>query len=193
MLTDPARNSRAQQSLISALQTGRAVAVTGAGLSVWAGYPTWRELIIRLADAVRDRRGGEVNVDLIVQNNQNPLHCLQKLGAEMVQRSAFEEFVRAEFRPPLQLLERHKQLPISDFGTDCQNSVPDLIDDLNLIIYSRLHRQIEDQAVGSFRNDVRSLPVARDGVPGAVVQSRSESILSTCPGNPVNGEFGPFL
>jgi hypothetical protein len=54
---------------------------------------------MRIADAVRDRRGGEVNVDLIVQNNQNPLHCLQKLGAEMVQRSAFEEFIRTEFRP----------------------------------------------------------------------------------------------
>jgi SIR2-like domain len=99
MITDPVRNSRAQQGLISVLQTGRAVAVTGAGLSVWAGYPTWSELIIHLADAVRDRRGDEVNVDLIIQNNQNPLHCLQKLGAEMVQRSAFEEFIRAEFRP----------------------------------------------------------------------------------------------
>jgi hypothetical protein len=39
---------------------------------------------------------------------------------------------------------------------------------------------------------VRSWPVDRDGVPGAVVQSRSESILLTCLGNPVNGEFGPF-
>jgi hypothetical protein len=57
MLTDPARNSRALQGLITALQTGRAVAVTGAGLSVWAGYPTWSELIKHLADAVRDRRG----------------------------------------------------------------------------------------------------------------------------------------
>jgi len=99
MISDPGRNSRAQQALIAALQTGRTMAVTGAGLSWWAGYPTWRELIAHLADAVRDRRGAEVNVDLIVENNQNPLHCLQKLGAELVQRSAFEEFIRTEFRP----------------------------------------------------------------------------------------------
>jgi len=99
MINEPERNSRAQQALIAALQTGRTIAVTGAGLSWWAGYPTWRELIGNLADAVRDRRGAEVNVDLIVANNQNPLHCLQKLGAEMVQRSAFEEFIRTVFRP----------------------------------------------------------------------------------------------
>lgn len=101
MITDPGRNSQAQQGLISALKSQRVIAVTGAGLSVWAGYPTWNELISRLANAVRDRRGDEVNVDLIVQNNRNPLHCLQKLGAEMERRSAFEEFVRTEFRPVL--------------------------------------------------------------------------------------------
>lgn len=99
MINDPARNARALDRMIEALATRRTFAVTGAGLSWWAGYHTWPDLIRRLAVAVREQRGLEVDVDRIVATNRNPLHCAQKLGWEMGQRAAFETFIRNEFAP----------------------------------------------------------------------------------------------
>jgi hypothetical protein len=101
MIADPVRNSRALESLISAVATRQAIGVTGAGLSWWAGYSTWQELIDRLADAVRQRRGSEVDANAILANNANPLYCAQQLGREMGPRSAFEDFIRGEFSPVL--------------------------------------------------------------------------------------------
>src|SRR5689334_2034920 len=97
MITDPARNSRALEGLISAVGTRHAIGVTGAGLSWWAGYSTWQGLIDRLADAVVQRRGTEVDVNAIRANNTNPLHCAQQLGREMGPRAVFEDFIRGEF------------------------------------------------------------------------------------------------
>jgi hypothetical protein len=97
------------------LRTRRAFAVTGAGLSVWAGYPTWPQLINRLADAVRENRGDEVNVDVVVQNHQNPLDCVQRLARDLDSPQAFRNFVLREFGPLQQnaheVLYRFARLP----------------------------------------------------------------------------------
>jgi hypothetical protein len=94
--------------------------VTGAGLSIWAGYGTWQQVINRLAEAVRRQRGTEVNVDVVLQNNRNLLHCAGKLG-DYLGRSAFEEFMRAEFGPvelPLHpLLRTVAELPLQHVFT----------------------------------------------------------------------------
>jgi len=109
------RNLRARSALVDMLRTRRAFAVTGAGLSVWAGYPTWRQLINRLAEAVRDSRGDEVNVDLVVQNHQDPLDCVRRLARDLDSPQAFRDFILREFGPLQQnaheVLYRFARLP----------------------------------------------------------------------------------
>lgn len=47
--------------------------MTGAGVSVWAGYRTWKQVIDRLAAVVTDRRGAEVDAQLIVRNHTSAI------------------------------------------------------------------------------------------------------------------------
>ncbi len=88
--------------------------MTGSGVSVWAGYRTWKQVIDRLAAAVTERRGGEVNAELIVRNHQDLLFCAQALGRELSPEQ-FAEFIRQEFGPngkrPHDLLYRVAQMP----------------------------------------------------------------------------------
>lgn len=93
------RNLRARAGLVEMLRSGRTFAATGAGVSVWAGYPTWSRLIEDLADAVRQDRGDEVEVDMIVQLNRDPLHCVQLLGRALHSSQMFANFIRHEFGP----------------------------------------------------------------------------------------------
>jgi len=90
------RNLEARQQLVDLLRTGRLpIGVTGAGVSVWAGYPCWPDLITRLAQEVRRRTRDEVDTDLVIQNNTDLLHCAQRLGTYL--EPDFARFIRAEF------------------------------------------------------------------------------------------------
>jgi hypothetical protein len=92
-------NNRARDRLIAQLQTGRLIGCTGAGLSVWAGYRSWRGVIDRLAAEVERRRRGEVNTQLVLQNHAGDLLlCAQRLGSDLGE-PAFTDFVLAEFGP----------------------------------------------------------------------------------------------
>ena len=77
------------------LRTGLPIGVTGAGVSVWAGYPCWPDLITRLAQEVRRRTRDEVDTDRVIQNNTDLLHCAQRLGTYL--GPDFARFIRAEF------------------------------------------------------------------------------------------------
>jgi len=109
---DQIRNEQAFDGLIRLLQTGHALGVTGAGLSIWAGYGTWQQVIDRSAEAVRQRRGPEVNVDVVLKNNRNLLHCAQRLG-DYLGRPVFEQFMRAEFSRGLAPLLRRSDLSVA--------------------------------------------------------------------------------
>jgi hypothetical protein len=90
------RNARARGRLVEVLRTGISFAVTGAGVSAWAGYGTWTQIIGHLASAVREGASG-VDTDKLIEDNPNPLHCAQRLGAYLGSR--FVDFIRAEFGP----------------------------------------------------------------------------------------------
>ena len=63
MPIDNEASLRSRERLITLLGTGRAFALTAAGVSVWAGYRTWKQVLKSLADQVEELRPGEVNVD----------------------------------------------------------------------------------------------------------------------------------
>jgi hypothetical protein len=115
------RNLRARTQLVAALRTNQAFAFTGAGVSVWAGYASWRQVIRHLADRVAERCGDEVNVEVVVRNNEaDPLLCAQKLGRYLGDVE-FGDFVRSEFGPngvsPSDVLYRLIGIPFKHFAT----------------------------------------------------------------------------
>ena len=113
-LIDAARNRLAMDQLLALLRSGQPYAMTGSGVSIWAGYRTWPQVIERLAAAVTERRGAEVNTAAIVRNHQDLLFCAQVLGREL-RPEDFAEFIRQEFSPngrsPHDLLYRIAQMP----------------------------------------------------------------------------------
>jgi hypothetical protein len=60
LLIDSKENRSAFGKLISEMRTGQTLAFTGAGVSVAAGYPTWAQLIEKLAQKTREKVGDEV-------------------------------------------------------------------------------------------------------------------------------------
>jgi len=90
------RNQGARNRLVTALRRGDSLALVGAGVSIWAGYGSWDQVIEHLAGAVRAARP-EVDTQRIIQNNQNPLHCAKHLGAYL--GPSFAEFIQTEFGP----------------------------------------------------------------------------------------------
>lgn len=93
---DQGRNFASRTALIERLQNRTALAITGAGVGAWAGYPTWRQLVERLAGYARENLGAEVNVDNVLRNYRNPLHCVQRLGNFLGAR-LFANFIQTEF------------------------------------------------------------------------------------------------
>ena len=84
------------QRLIESLRTGRLFSMTGAGLSFWAGYPLWPELLRRLEAQVVEVRDREVNVEFIRRRyEQTPLIWAHKLGHEL--GNQFLPFLQAQF------------------------------------------------------------------------------------------------
>jgi len=92
------KNAQARARLIHALQTGATLAVSGAGVFTWAGYGRWSGVIEDLARAVAET-DQSVDTARIIQDNPNPLHCAQRLGAHLGAR--FREFIQAEFSATL--------------------------------------------------------------------------------------------
>jgi SIR2-like domain len=101
-------------NLVAAIRPREALAVTGAGLSIWAGYGTWQQLIDRLANAVRHHRGDEVNVDVVLRQHTDLLHLASRLGTYLGNLD-FEAFIRDEFGPteraPHRVLHTFAQIP----------------------------------------------------------------------------------
>lgn len=92
-------NNRARDRLIAQLRTNHLIGCTGAGVSVWAGYRSWRGVIERLAAEVDLRRHGEVNTKLVLENHGGDLLlCARRLGNDLGE-PAFTDFIRAEFGP----------------------------------------------------------------------------------------------
>lgn len=120
-ISRPELNERAILRLIQSLRSGRVFSMTGAGLSAWAGYPLWPELLDRLQARVREVRDREVDVDLIRTRYQySPLEVAQKLGHEL--RNEFLPFLRAQFGPGggsglSQVLVRFASLPLQQHLT----------------------------------------------------------------------------
>lgn len=118
------KNARALERLIASLRGGKPpLALTGAGVSVWAGYGIWRAVIENLANAVWDLDPG-IDTAKIIQDNPNPLHCAKRLGAYLGPR--FRDFIHAEFGPngkvPSDILFTLCSLPFRHFLTlniDC--------------------------------------------------------------------------
>ena len=110
------RNEGARNRLLTALRRGNSLALVGAGVSVWAGYGSWGQVIEHLAAAVLAIRP-EVDTHAIIQNNRNPLHCAQHLGQYL--GPAFADFIRTEFGPngkrPDAVLLRLCSLPFQHF------------------------------------------------------------------------------
>ena len=105
------------------LRKRRTLALTGAGVSTWAGYGIWSAAIGHLAQAVQERNPG-VDTAAIVHNNQNPLHCAERLGEQL--GPGFGDFILKEFGPnskrPDDVLFTLCRLPFRHFLTlniDC--------------------------------------------------------------------------
>jgi hypothetical protein len=112
------RNELARNRLVGALRHGNSSALVGAGVSVWAGYGSWSQVIEHLAGAVHAVLP-EVDTQRIIENNRNPLHCAKHLGAYL--GPGFAEFIQTEFGPngkkPNDLLFRLCSLPFKHFLT----------------------------------------------------------------------------
>ena len=95
-ITRPDLNERATQRVIDALRTSRMFSMTGAGLSSWAGYPVWSELLRRLEARVVEVRDQEVDVGFIRRRyEQSPLELARKLGLAL--GDEFLPFLRSQF------------------------------------------------------------------------------------------------
>ena len=110
------RNEGARTRLLTSLRRGNSLALVGAGVSVWAGYGSWGQVIEHLAAAVLAIRP-EVDTQAIIRNNRNPLHCAQHLGQYL--SPAFADFIQTEFGPngkrPDAVLLRLRSLPFQHF------------------------------------------------------------------------------
>lgn len=120
-ISRPELNEQAILRLVESLRSCRMFSMTGAGLSAWAGYPLWPELLDRLQARVREVRDREVDVDLIRTRYQHsPLELAQKLGHEL--RNEFLPFLRAQFGPAggrvlSQVLAQFASLPLQQHLT----------------------------------------------------------------------------
>ncbi len=56
----PIKLGRPYSKLVELIRSGRALAFAGAGVTKPLGYPTWPELIDRLAQRVRETRGENI-------------------------------------------------------------------------------------------------------------------------------------
>ena len=97
-ITRPEKNAESRTELIQTLRTGRVFSMTGAGLSAWAGYPVWSQLLDRLEARVRQLTDGLFDTVLLRRRYGNmPLKLAGELGKQM--GDEFLPFLRAAFGP----------------------------------------------------------------------------------------------
>jgi SIR2-like protein len=112
------RNEVAKNRLLEALRRKDSLALVGAGVSTWAGYHSWAQVIQHLAQAVH-RALPDVDTQAIIHNNRNPLHCAKHLGGYL--GSDFGSFIETEFGPnnrkPNDLLFQFCSFPFRHFLT----------------------------------------------------------------------------
>src|ERR1035438_4351378 len=95
-ITRPEKNAESRTELIETLRTGRVFSMTGAGLSAWAGYPVWSQLLDRLEARVRQLTDGLFDTVLLRRRYGNmPLKLAGELGKQM--GDEFLPFLRAAF------------------------------------------------------------------------------------------------
>jgi hypothetical protein len=102
LLIDSKENRSAFDKLVRELRTGQALAFTGAGTSAAAGYPTWAQLIEKLARKTRDKVGdnvrwGEIDVPIEVAAGLDFLVSAQ-IFAEVLGQEYFS-ILNHEFGP----------------------------------------------------------------------------------------------
>jgi SIR2-like protein len=97
---DDEANNRARNRLLEVMRSREAVAVTGAGLSSWAGYPSWPELLNRLANYAIDHSDGTPleadRIRQIARIHENPLTLASRLGGTL-NPSDFAAFIGEQF------------------------------------------------------------------------------------------------
>jgi hypothetical protein len=95
---DNGANLEARGQLIELLRTKSPFGLTASGVSAWAGYGTWKQILKHLADAVvKYSRGAIPNADILIENNPDPLSCAVQLGIHLGPH--FPEIIRTEFGP----------------------------------------------------------------------------------------------
>jgi hypothetical protein len=99
---------------VDTLRTRRAFAVTASGVSKYAGYGTWWEVLHRFAEEARKvSRGAIPEPAVLLQNNPDPLHCAKQLAIHLGPH--FRGVIRTEFGPngvtPHDVLYRIANLP----------------------------------------------------------------------------------
>jgi len=99
---NPENNNRARERLLRLIREGHAVVLTGAGLSAWAGYPSWTELLDRLVTYISEHGdhapAEEARAREIVDTHENPLQVARQLGG-MLAPSDFAAFINEELGP----------------------------------------------------------------------------------------------
>ena len=148
-------NSAAKARLITALTRGRLIGMTGAGLSYWAGYPLWKGALDHLAAFATHVTGNTQKVaDLVVENQDDTLHCAQRLG-QLVGEEEFAAFLGKEFGPngktPPNILRHFALLPLRhvltfNFDTSCEAAHQD-----TAVEFQSLSIGNRDDLIGFFR------------------------------------------
>lgn len=95
-------NNKARNRLIAYMQEGHAIALTAAGLSAWAGYPQWTELLRRLVDYISEHGDGtpaeKARAEEIINTHQNPLKTATQLSG-MLTPYDFSNFINEQLGP----------------------------------------------------------------------------------------------
>lgn len=83
MAINETANNKARNRLMAYMQEGHAIALTAAGLSAWAGYPQWPQLLDRLVDYIGEHGDGtpaeKTRAKEIIKTHENPLQVAARL------------------------------------------------------------------------------------------------------------------
>src|SRR5689334_6241841 len=102
MAINETANAKARNKLIALLRDGHGIALTGAGLSAWAGYPQWRQLLLLLVEYISEHGDGtpaeKARAEEIVNTHENPLKIATQLGG-MIAPYDFAAFISEKLGP----------------------------------------------------------------------------------------------
>lgn len=102
MAINETANTKARNRLIKLMREGHPIALTAAGLSAWAGYPQWGELLQRLVDYIGEHGDGtpieKARAEEILKTHENPLKIASQLGG-MIPPYEFSNFINEQLGP----------------------------------------------------------------------------------------------